>query len=116
MCRLLEFVDFAREKVPFRPERREFGLARLVQRVELSGRTLGGRARLDLDELVLLEPQEDGVDRAFDHVCEAESAQGRCDFVTVGFTAIDDLEHATLEYAFKHFREVFQGDASFLDK
>ena len=30
-CALLEFVDFAREKVPFRPERDEFGLTRRIE-------------------------------------------------------------------------------------
>jgi hypothetical protein len=69
-----------------------------------------------VDELVLLESHEDGVDRALDDVREAEGAQGRRDFVAVGFTATDDLEHAALEDAFEHFGEVFQGDASLRNK
>src|SRR5664279_3432896 len=91
-------------------------MTRLVQRVELSGRTHGGRPFLDVDELVLLKPQQDGVDRALHDVHEAECAQGRCDFIAVGFTAADDLEHTALEHALQHLRDVLQGDGSLLDR
>src|ERR1700686_371742 len=79
----LELFELFCEEAPCPPELFEIFLSVSVERIHLARRPLDGRDLLHVDEALLLEPDEEGVDGAFGDVGEALVPQPGRDLVAV---------------------------------
>src|SRR5580700_8836049 len=102
----MELFKSFREEAPRAPELLEIFLSLRVERIHLARRPLVGRDLLHVDEALLLEPDEQGVDGAFGDVREALLAQPCRDLIAVGGPHGQDREDDALERALEHLRHL----------
>src|SRR6478609_11352422 len=101
-----ELFNPFREEAPRPPELFELLLTAGVERVHLARRPFLGRDLVHVDEPLLLDPDEYGVDGAFDEVGETLLSQARRDLVAVRRMCGEDRQHHALERSLEHLRHL----------
>ncbi len=77
-----------------------------VERVHLAWRALLGRHLLHVHEAPLLDPDEQGVDGAFDEVGESFFPQPGRDLIAIRRSHRQDRQHDALQGALEHLRHL----------
>src|SRR6266487_3473461 len=94
------------EEAPGPPELFEIFLSLSVEGIHLAWRPLLGRDLLHVDEALLLDPDEQGVDGALGDVGEALLPQPRRDLVAVRGPHGQDRQDDALQRALEHLRHL----------
>src|ERR1019366_7481985 len=102
----MEVFELFSEEAPRPPELLEIVPSLRVKRIHLARRPLLGRDLLHIDESLVLEPDEQGVDGALGDVGEALFPQPCRDLVAVRGPHGQDREDDALERALEHLRHL----------